>query len=83
MADNKSKIKEILTKEYEWESYVMVVLSLIAVILGILIFSNVLVVNDSVPLIADNPMAFAWVITIVVIVGLVIFAVKQFKKINL
>ena len=80
MADNKSKIKEILTKEYEWEPYIMVVLSLIAVVLGILIFSDVLVVNDSVPLISDNPMAFAWVITIVGIVGLVIFAVKQFKK---
>ena len=80
MADQKSKLREILTKEYEWEHYLLAVLSLVAIVLGILIFTDVLAVNEGTPLIADNPMMFAWVLVIVGIGGFILSLVKIFKK---
>ena len=80
MADNKSKIKEILTKENEWENYLLAALSLVAIILGILIFSNVLTISDSSSLLADNPNTFASIITIVGVLGLILAIVKISKK---
>ena len=80
MADNKNKIKEILTKENEWENYLLAALSLVAIILGILIFSNVLTISESSSLLADNPHAFASIITIVGVGGLILAIVKISKK---
>ena len=75
-----SKIKEILTKENEWENYLLAALSLVAIILGILIFSNVLTISESSSLLADNPNTFASIITIVGVLGLILAIVKISKK---
>lgn len=72
-------IKEILTKEYKWENYLLAVLSLVAIVLGILIFTEVLIVSEG-TIFENNPMLFAWVITIAGIVGLIISAIKLSKK---
>lgn len=74
-----SKIKEILTTEYKWETYLLGVLSLVAITLGLLIFSNVLTVNEGTPVIGNFPELFAWIITIVGAVGFVLFAIPLFK----
>ena len=74
-----SKIKEILTTEYKWETYLLGVLSIFAIALGLLIFTDVLTVNDSTPVIGGNGDLFAWIITIVGAVGFILFAIPLFK----
>ena len=75
----KSKIVEILTTEYKWETYLLGFLSTVAIALGLLIFANVLTVSESTPLIGNYPKLFAWIITIVGAIGLVLFAIPLFK----
>jgi preprotein translocase subunit SecE len=74
-----SKIKEILTTEYKWETYLLGALSVIAIALGLLIFTDVLTVNSSTPVIGNYPELFAWIITIVGAVGFILFAIPLFK----
>ena len=74
-----SKIKEILTTEYKWETYLLGFLSLVAIALGLLIFANVLSVNESTPVIGNYPNLFAWIITVVGVVGLILFAIPLFR----
>lgn len=74
-----SKIKEILTTEYKWETYLLGVLSIFAIALGLLIFTEVLTVNESTPVIGGNGTLFAWIITIVGAVGFILFAIPLFK----
>ena len=83
MNNKKSKIKEILTKEYEWEHYLLAVLSLVAIVLGILIFTDVLTVMDGILVLSDNPMLLPWTLVIVGIFGLILSIVKISKKLNL
>ena len=74
-----SKIREILTTEYKWETYLLGFLSVVAIALGLLIFTGVLTVNASTPVIGNYPKLFAWIITIVGAVGLILFAIPLFK----
>ena len=74
-----SKIKEILTTEYKWETYLLGALSIIAIALGLLIFTDVLTVNSDTPVIGNYPTLFAWIITIVGVVGFILFAIPLFK----
>ena len=75
----KSKVVEILTTEYKWETYLLGFLSIVAIALGLLIFANVLTVNETTPLIGNFPKLFAWIITIVGAIGLILFAIPLFK----
>ena len=75
----KSKVVEILTTEYKWETYLLGFLSVVAIALGLLIFANVLTVSESTPLIGNYPKLFAWIITIVGAIGLILFAIPLFK----
>jgi preprotein translocase subunit SecE len=75
----KSKVLEILTTEYKWETYLLGFLSLVAIAIGLLIFANVLTVNEDTPLIGNYPTLFAWIITIVGGIGLILFAIPVFK----
>ena len=74
-----SKIKEILSTEYKWETYLLGFLSLVAIALGLLIFSKILTVNEGTAVIGRYPKLFAWVITIVGGVGFILFAIPLFK----
>ena len=75
----KSKVVEILTTEYKWETYLLGFLSTVAIALGLLIFANVLTVSENTPLIGNYPKLFAWIITIVGAIGLILFAIPLFK----
>ena len=75
----KSKIAEILTTEYKWETYLLGFLSLVAIAIGLLIFYQILTVNPNTPLIGSSPKLFAWVITVVGAVGLILFAIPLFR----
>ena len=74
-----SKLQEILSTEYKWETYLLGVLAVVAIALGLLIFTDVLTVNESTPIIGNYPKLFAWIITIVGAIGLILFAVPLFK----
>ena len=76
------KIKTILTKETKFENYLLAILSVTAVIIGILILSNVIAVSSQKELLGDNPNLFAWIIIIVgIIVGLIsFFQIKSEKE---
>lgn len=74
-----SKLMEILNTEYKWETYLLGVLSVVAVALGLLIFSDVLTVNADTPIIGNYPNLFAWIIVIVGAIGLVLFAIPMFR----
>ena len=76
------KIKTILTKETKLENYLLAILSVTAVIIGILILSNVIAVSSQKELLDDNPNLFAWIIIIVGIIGGLIsfFQIKSEKE---
>ena len=74
-----SKLMEILNTEYKWETYLLGVLSVVAVALGLLIFSDVLTVNADTQIIGNYPNLFAWIIVIVGAIGLVLFAIPMFR----
>ena len=74
-----SKIKEILTTEYKWETYLLGVLSVIAIALGLLIFTEVLTIDESTPVIGGFSTLFAWIVTVVGAVGFILFAIPLFK----
>jgi preprotein translocase subunit SecE len=74
-----SKLIEILSKEYKWETYALGFLSIVAIALGLLIFSDVLTVNSDTPIIGGFPTLFAWIIIGVGVIGLVLFAIPVFR----
>lgn len=75
----KSKVKEILTTEYKWETYLLGFLSLVALAIGLLIFSNILTVNEDTAIIGRYPKLFAWIITVVGSIGFILFAIPLFR----
>ncbi|MGM9971476.1 MAG: preprotein translocase subunit SecE [Anaeroplasmataceae bacterium] len=68
-AEQKSRILEYLKSEHKWENYVLLFLSLFALVLGCLIINETLTVNSDFPIIGDFPKVFAWIL-----IGLSAFA---------
>ena len=75
----KSKIKEILSTEYKWETYLLGFISIVAIALGLLIFTNILTLDENTAVIGRYPTLFAWIITIIGSIGLILFAIPLFK----
>lgn len=87
--EQRSRILEYLKEEHKWENYVLLFLSLFALVLGCLILNNTLTVNETFPIIGNFPKAFA--ITLVVLAALALLlslypffkpAFPEFKKIK-
>lgn len=77
--EKKSRIWEIITKDYKWQSYLFVVVALMTLILGILILTNVLTVKASFPILGSYPTVFAGIL--VAFSGLsLIYALYPFFK---
>ena len=74
-----SKIRTILTTEYKWETYLIGVLSCVALALGLLMVTNVLTIKDTVPIIGTYPKVFQWIILGLGLIGLVLFAIPFFR----
>ncbi len=75
----KSRIWEYMKTEHKWENYVLLILSLFALILGALIMNKTLVVNDSFPLIGNFPNLFAWILIILSALSLILSLYPFFK----
>ena len=74
----------IFTKEVKGENVLLLILSIVAIILGILIFAGILTISSEASIIGSYPNAFAWIITIVGAIGLFIavFRITHEKKEN-
>ncbi len=57
-----SRILEYLKNEHKWENYVLLILSIMALILGCLIINGTLEVSESFPIIGNFPKVFAWIL---------------------
>lgn len=68
--EDKSRLLEYLKNEHKWENFVLLFLSLFAMVLGLLILNGTLTVNNDFPLIGSFPRIFAGVL-----VGLAVLAI--------
>lgn len=77
--EKKSKLLEILKKDYRWENYVFFVIALIVILLGVLILNGTLTISGSAPIIGSIPNIFAWIMVVFGALAL-IYAVWPFFK---
>jgi len=75
----KSRIREVLSTEYKWETYLIGVLSVIAIALGLLMATNVLTIKEDVPIVGTYPVIFQWIILGLGFFGLILFAIPFFR----
>ncbi len=77
--EQKSKLMEILRKDYRWENYLFFTIALVVLLLGVLILNNTLIINEDAFLIGPISDIFAWLM--VAFGGLaLIYAVYPFFK---
>ena len=79
--DKKSRILEILSKDYKWESYLFIFLSIVLIILGTFILNGTLTVKQEIVIIGQYPTAFAWVLVTLGVLSLV-YAAYPFLKLS-
>ncbi len=77
--DRKSRILEVLSKDYKWETYLYIFVSLFLIEIGALILTNVISFKDSIPLLGTYPTGFAIAIVIIGALSL-IYALFPFIK---
>ena len=62
---------QLLSKEYKYENFILLVLALFAIVLGALLVKNVLQIDESFPIIGEYQVQFAWVLISLGIVSLI------------
>ncbi len=77
--EKKSKLLEILGKDYKWESYVFFFISLVVLMLGVLILTNTITISEDAFLIGPISNIFAWIMVAFGALAL-IYAVYPFFK---
>ncbi len=60
--DKKSKLWEILSKDYKWENYVFFLIALVVLLLGVLILDGTISISSDAVLIGSYSTAFAWIL---------------------
>ena len=66
----------IFTKEVKGENVLLLILSIVAIILGILLFAGILTISSKTPVIGGHSDIFTWIITIMGAIGLFIAVFK-------
>lgn len=74
-----NRLLTYLKEEHKWENYLFVAVSLITLVLGILILTNVLTVKDSFPVIGSFSKGFAWILVVISGIGL-LYALYPFFR---
>lgn len=77
--EQKSKLVEILTKEYRWENYLFGAISILVLALGLLIVTGALTINANAWLIGGFPIVFGWILITLGAVT-VLYAIFPFFK---
>jgi preprotein translocase SecE subunit len=70
--EKRNFVLEILSKEYKYENLFLMILSLLAIVLGILIINGTLVVNESFFIIGTYPMVFSWILVSLGVISLLL-----------
>ena len=66
----------IFTKEVKGENVLLLILSIVAIILGILLFAGILTISSETTVIGGHSDIFTWIITIMGAIGLFIAVFK-------
>lgn len=76
----KSKLIEILTKEYKWENIFLGILALVAAVIAVMIINKTLTIDSTFPLLGkgNNAVIFASFLLIISLVGLVLVLIPFF-----
>lgn len=72
-------VAKVFTKEYKFESILLLVLAVIAMVLGFMVITGDLVINEKVYFIGEYPMVFAWVLFILGVLSLLLSVYPFFK----
>jgi len=70
--EKRNFVLEILSKEYKYENLFLMILSLMAIVLGVLIINGTLVVNESFFVIGSYPLVFSWLLVSLGVVSLLL-----------
>ncbi len=77
--DRKSRILEVLSKDYKWESYLFVVIALLLIEIGCLVLNSVITFKEDVPFFGSHPTGAA--VTLIVIGSLsLVYALFPFIR---
>ncbi|MGL4948840.1 MAG: preprotein translocase subunit SecE [Anaeroplasmataceae bacterium] len=77
--EHRSRILEYLKNEHAWENYVLLILSVVALLLGVLILNDTLSINADFPVIGSFPTQFAWVLVVLSTIALLLSLYPFFK----
>ena len=86
----KSKLLEVLTKDYKWENLLLIFLSIAALVVAMLIILDVLSIDENFPVLGqgNNGKIAAWVLLIISLLGVFLFlypfitpAIPELRKI--
>lgn len=75
----KNFLKNAFTKDYKYENLILLVLAVVAMVLGFMVISGDLTINQKVYFIGEYPMVFAWILFILGAVSLLLAVWPFFK----
>ena len=74
-----SKLREIFSTEYKWETYLIGFLSIVALALSLLMLTKVLTIKEDTPIIGSIPLLFEILLLVLSVAGLLLFAIPFFR----
>ena len=72
------KISNFIDKEFKFENAILFVISFVSLVLSILMLTNVIVINESFPILGEFPTVFSWFLLVVSALGLFLVVVPYF-----
>lgn len=79
MSENRSKVWDVLSKEYKYESLFLVLISVVIMVVSAFIINGTLTIRPEFPLLGDFPVVAAIVFMVAGFIGLVIGSWPIFK----
>ena len=74
-----NRIAQFLNTEYKWENFLLVGLSLFAIVFGVLILQDTFSIPENAFLVGDYADLFAWVLIVLGVISLLLWAVPFFR----
>jgi len=79
MSENKSKVWDILSKEYKYESLFLILISIVIMVVSAFLMNGTLAVRSDFPILGDFPLVSAIIFMIAGFIGLVVGSWPIFK----
>ena len=74
-----NRIAQFLNTEYKWENFLLVGLSLFAIVFGVLILQDTFSIHEDAFLVGPYANIFAWVLIVLGVISLLLWAVPFFR----